>query len=63
MINYVKSHTMTLSFILRADIDQIFQMKYCTFYLENENQDYSMTFNIIYVRSKYPYFTSYRGLY
>ena len=30
MINYVKSHTMTLAFILQADINQIFQMRYCT---------------------------------
>ena len=29
MINYVKSHTMTLAFILQADINQIFQMRYC----------------------------------
>ena len=30
MINYVKSHTMTMAFILQADINQIFQMRYCT---------------------------------
>ena len=30
MINYVKSHTMTLAFILQTDINQIFQMRYCT---------------------------------
>ena len=29
MINHVKSHTMTLAFILQADINQIFQMRYC----------------------------------
>jgi len=30
MKNYVKSHTMTLAFILPTDINQIFQMRYCT---------------------------------
>ena len=30
MIDYVKSHTMTLAFILQANINQIFQMRYCT---------------------------------
>ena len=29
MINYVKGHTMILAFILQADINQIFQMRYC----------------------------------
>ena len=31
-------------------------------HLENESQGYRMTFNVIYVCSKYPHFISYRGL-
>ena len=31
-------------------------------YLENESQGHSMTFNMVYLCSKYPYFISYRGL-
>ena len=30
--------------------------------LENESQGHGMTFNMIYDRSKYPHFISYRGL-
>ena len=32
-------------------------------YLENESQGHGMTFNMIYDRSKYPHFISYRGLF
>ena len=28
-INHVESHAMTLDFILQADMNQIFQMRYC----------------------------------